>query len=486
GEFIPSLEEGDFAVEMRMLPGTSLTETINTTLQAAEILQKKFPEVTKVIGKIGTAEVPTDPMPVEACDLMIILKDKSDWACNCTREELAQQMADALSVIPGVNFGFQQPIQMRFNELMTGTKQDVAVKIFGEDLDSLAGIAEKMGNLIRSVEGAEDIAIEQVTGLPQIIVRLNRERIARYHLTIEHVNQVLRMGFAGEIAGTVYEGEKRFGLVVRLHGTGRQSIEDVRRIYIPIGNGKQVPLEEVADINLETGPNQIQHESSRRRIIIGFNVRGRDVESVVQELRQKTQQLRLPEGYFLEYGGQFQNLVHAKSRLAIAVPIALALIAMLLYLTFGSIWQTALILTAIPFAAIGGIWALLIRGMPFSISAGVGFIALFGVAVLNGIVLIAEFNRLQKENVAPEERILKGTETRLRPVLLTASVASLGFLPMAISTGSGAEVQKPLATVVIGGLITSTILTLVVLPVLYFLLESHLPTTNDSNENQLD
>lgn len=472
GEFIPSLDEGDFAVETRVLTGSSMTETVDASLKAGEILLKQFPdEVKEVIGKVGAGEIPTDPMPVEACDLMVILKDKEEWTKAGNREDLANQMQEALEAIPGVNFGFQQPIQMRFNELMTGARQDVAIKIYGEDLEVLAAQAQKLGKLIAPVNGAKDLYLEKVTGLPQIVVSFNRDKIAQYGLNINDLNRVVSTAFAGEKAGLIYEGEKRFELVVRLSQANRQGLEDIRNLFVTTSTGQQLPLSEVAEVDFKIGPNQIQRDDAKRRITVAFNVRGRDVESIVSEIQQKVaSQLKLPPGYYLTYGGQFKNLVEAKERLSVAVPIALLLIFMLLFFTFNSVKQSILIFTAIPLSAIGGIWALWLRDMPFSISAGIGFIALFGVAVLNGIVLIGEFNALRSAGETDlMQIILKGTRHRLRPVLMTATVASLGFLPMALSHGSGAEVQKPLATVVIGGLLSATLLTLVVLPALYYM-----------------
>jgi len=471
GEFIPTLEEGDFAVETTLAPDASLSQTIETFQQAAAILRSKFPEVLKVVGKIGSSEIPTDPMPVNNGDLMIILKDKKEWTSADGREELAEKMSQALSVIPGVEFGFQQPIQMRFNELMTGARQDVAIKIFGENLDVLASSANKVSRLISNIEGVEDIYVEKITGLPQVQVKYRRDKIAQYGLTISDVNRILKTAFAGEVAGVVFEGEKRFDLVVRLDTSFRKTIFDVKYLYVPLASGNQIPVNELADINFKSAPMQISREDAKRRIYVGFNVRSRDVESVVKEIQDKlNDKLKLPAGYYTTYGGQFENLKEAKQRLSIAVPVALLLILMLLYFTFHSIKQSLLIFTAVPLAAIGGVFALLIRGMPFSISAGIGFIALFGVAVLNGIVLISQFNHLKQEGMADiYERVRQGTTIRLRPVIITAAVASLGFLPMALSTSAGAEVQKPLATVVIGGLITATFLTLFVLPILYIL-----------------
>lgn len=470
GEFLPTLDEGDFAVETRVLTGSSLSQSTDATTKAQRVLLKQFPEVEQVVGKSGSGEIPTDPMPIEASDLMIILKPKSEWTSAESRDELAEKMSEALSVIPGVAFGFQQPVQMRFNELMTGARQDVALKIYGDDLSELTRQADKVGALIRTIDGAKDLYIEQVEGLAQILVKLDRNLIAKYGLNVDDVNRTINTAFAGQTTGQVYEGERRFDLVVRLVDEKRQSLEDVQNLYIATPTGQQLPLSQLAIVTMEQAPNQIQRDNTRRRITLGFNVRGRDVESIITELQQKVaKQIKLPVGYSITYGGQFENLVEAKRRLSIAVPIALGLIFALLFFTFHSVRQSLLIFTAIPMAAIGGVFALLLRGMPFSISAGVGFIALFGVAVLNGIVLIAEFNRLRVEEGLTDFReiIRRGTEVRLRPVVMTALVASLGFIPMALSNSGGAEVQKPLATVVIGGLITATLLTLFILPILY-------------------
>ena len=477
GEFIPALEEGDFAVDTRVLSGSNLNTTIEYTTKAAHILKTQFPEVEKVVSKIGSGEVPTDPMPMEASDMMVILKDKKDWTSAKTFDELAEKMGKALQDIPGITAGFQYPVQMRFNELMTGARQDVVVKIFGVDLDTLAVYAEKMGVIINSVKGAQDLYVEPVTGLPQIIIDYNRNEIARYHLDIAAINRVVNTAFAGQTAGQVYEGEKHFDLVVHLAGDKRKDIKDVQNLLIPSPGGLQIPLSQLANVSIQDGPNQIQREDAKRRIVVGFNVRGRDVQSIVQELQQKADaQMHFSPGYYTTYGGAFENLNAATQRLTIAVPIALFLIFILLYFAFNSVKQGLLIYSAIPLSAIGGIFFLALRGLPFSISAGVGFIALFGIAVLNGIVLIAEFNRLKKEGMKNKKRIvLMGTKVRLRPVLMTAFVASFGFLPMALSTGAGAEVQRPLATVVIGGLLIATFLTLFVLPVLYILFENMQP-----------
>lgn len=472
-EFIPSLDEGDFAVETRLMTGTGLSKTIEATTKASKIILHNFPEVKQVVGKIGTAEIPTDPMPMEACDLMIILKDKKEWVSATNKEELAAKMQAKLDEqLPSVSFGFLQPIQMRFNELMTGAKQDVVVKIYGEDFDLLSNYAKKVGALARQISGVQDVYVEELSGLPQLIVRYDRAALARYQVSIDEVNRVVNLGFAGQSAGFVFEGERKYELMVKLRQDFRQGSQDLDQLFVTNALGQEIPLSELADIKIENGPNQIQRDDAKRRILVGFNVRGRDVESIVQELQSKMDQsISFDTGYFSKIGGTFENLVHARDRLLIAVPISLLLIFFLLYLTFQSVKQAALIYSAIPLASIGGILALYFRDMPFSISAGVGFIALFGVAVLNGIVLIAEFNTLRKTGAPLMQVVIKGTANRLRPVLLTAFVASLGFLPMALSHGSGAEVQKPLATVVIGGLITATLLTLFILPVLYVLFE---------------
>jgi cobalt-zinc-cadmium resistance protein CzcA len=470
GEFIPNLTEGDFAFHCILPQGTSLSQSIETSMQASRII-KQLDEVKMVVGKTGSAEVPTDPMPPEATDLMIILKPQSDWKEKKSYDELAEEIEHKLSVIPGVFFEKNQPIQMRFSEMMTGIRQDVAVKIFGENMDTLLNYANRVATVIQKVDGATEPSVERVEGLPQISIRYNRTQIANYGLNIEDINHIISTAFAGGSAGVVFENERRFDLVVRLDSMHRSDIDDLDHLYIPTANGTQIPLSQVAEIKMELGPAQISREDGKRRIVIGFNVKGKDVASVVKEIQEQLdKKVKLPEGYYYTYGGTFENLQAASQRLMIAVPVALALIFMLLYFTFTSLKQATLIYTAIPMSAIGGVFALLIRDMPFSISAGVGFIALFGVAVLNGIVLVSTFNQLEKDGVSDViQRVIEGTKIRLRPVLMTATVASLGFLPMALSHGAGAEVQKPLATVVIGGLLTATFLTLFVLPLLYIL-----------------
>jgi len=474
GEFIPELEEGDFAVETRIMTGSSVKASIDYTQKAAKILLERFPEVQKVVTKIGNGEIPTDPMPMEGSDMMVILKDKKDWVSATTFEELAEKMSKAIEEVPGVTVGFQFPVQMRFNELMTGAKQDVVCKIYGANMDSLAKMATKLGAIASQVEGAKDIYVEQVSGMPQVVVKYNRERMALHGIRTEDLNQSIETAFAGATAGQIYEDEKRFDLVVRLQDQSRTSHTDVQELPIKTATGTLIPLKELADVSVVEGPNQIQRENAQRRITVGFNVRGADVQTVVEALQgQVNKTLRLPAGYSLHYGGSFENLQSAKSRLAIAIPVALLLIWMLLYFAFGSIQYSLIIFSAIPLSLIGGIWGLLLRDMPFSISAGIGMIALFGVAVLNGIVLLAEFRRHAAPQSLDElkQQVIHSTLTRLRPVLMTASVAALGFMPMALSHGAGAEVQKPLATVVIGGLITATLLTLLLLPTLYIALE---------------
>lgn len=475
GEFIPQLEEGDLAAGVITLQGGSLSNTVEQVIKANKILLANFPEIKHTVCKIGAGEIPTDPTPMETGDYIITLKDKDEWTSAQTREELVEKMEEALVPLAGVKFEFQQPIQMRFNELMTGSKQDVAIKIFGDDLNTLADKASNVESLIQDIEGIEDINVEKVTGLAQVQVEYNRDRLAQYGLSVDDVNKVLRAAFAGSQAGVVYDEEKRFGLVVRLDKDYRQDLDDVKNLSVALPGGGQIPFDQLASIEIKSGPAQITREDTKRRITIGFNVRNRDVQSIINDVSKKIDaQIKLPMGYYVTYGGQFQNLKAAQARLSIALPVALLLIFVLLYFTFHSVKQALLIFSAVPMSVIGGILALWLRGMNFSISAGVGFIALFGIAVLNGIVLIAEFNRLEAEGITDiTQRVLKGLKIRFRPVIMTAAVASLGFLPMALSTSAGAEVQKPLATVVIGGLITATLLTLMVLPIFYIFFSTH-------------
>lgn len=470
GEFIPELDEGDFATNFTIRQGSSLPQSIETSTQLEKIALQ-FPEVVDVVSKIGTSEIPTDPMPIESGDIIMVLKDKKEWTSAKDKEELAEMMNKKMSIIPGVNLSFEQPIQMRFNELIAGVKSDIAIKIFGDDLDKLFAKGNEIKSLIKSINGLADVKVEQIVGMPQLVVKYNRNKIAQYGLNISEVNTILNTAYAGGYAGVVYEGEKKFDLVVRIKKDPNTDADILKALLIPLPNGKQIPLSEIAEVTFKASPAQISRESAERRIVVEANARGRDVESVVKDIQQTLDaKLKLPEGYYISYGGQFQNLQEAKSRLKLAVPVALLLIFFLLFITFKSVKEALIIFSAIPLAAIGGIISLWIRDMNFSISAGVGFIALFGVAVLNGIVLISYYNRLKEEGEEDiTKRILKGSAERLRPVLATAAVASLGFLPMAFSNSAGAEVQKPLATVVIGGLFSSTLLTLFVLPVLYSL-----------------
>ena len=460
GEFIPSLEEGDFAVEMSMSQGTSLSQMVESCSKAEKLLKKEYPEIKQVVSRIGSAEIPTDPMPVERADIMIALKPKAEWTSAKTTPELMEKMEETLSAIPGLEAEISQPIQMRNNELLT----------------QQAGKVKKM---IEGVPGVSGIFVEEVAGLPQIQVRYNHEKMAAYGISVDDISSILETTFAGAVAGSVYEGDKKFDIVLRMDPSQR-NVEQLEQLSIPLKDGTNIPLSQVADIDDSPAPAQVSHENGARRIYVGFNVKGRDVQSTVEDIQKiLDEKLKLPEGYYYNYGGEFENLQSASSRLMLVIPIALVIILLLLYATVKNVRESLFVFSAIPLAAIGGVWALWLRGMPFSISAGVGFIALFGVAVLNGIVLIGQMNQMQKEQLrlpptagtsAGEmihRRIIDSCMLRLRPVLMTALVASMGFLPMALSQGDGAEVQRPLATVVIGGLITSTLLTLLVLPAIY-------------------
>lgn len=471
GEFVPTLDEGDFVIQPILKTGTSLEKTVEITTQIEKILLNNFPEVEQVVTRIGAAEVPTDPMSMEESDIIIILKPKSEWVSAKTKDGLAEKFKEKLGIIAGMEVEFTQPIEMRFNELITGVRADIAIKIFGEDLDVLSKKGNEIKELIQNVEGAADISVEKIVGLPQMNVKYDRAKIARYGLNISELNAMVAMGFAGRKVGNVYEGEKRFELVVRFDKEQRQGIDNLKNLYVDLPAGGKIPLRELADISYKKGAAKISRDDTRRRIVVGINVRNRDLQSVVDDIRGLIDEnLQLPVGYSITYGGQFENLKSAKARLWVAIPIALLLIFILLYFAFRSVKEALLIFSAIPLAAVGGVLLLWLRSMPFSISAGVGFIALFGIAVLNGIVLLEHFKELGKNSFETMEALVKqGTKDRLRAVLLTASAAALGFLPMAVSTSAGAEVQRPLATVVIGGLVTATILTLVVLPVLYII-----------------
>ena len=480
GEFIPSLEEGDFAVEMSMSQGTSLSQMVESCTKAEKLLKKEYPEIKQVVSRIGSAEIPTDPMPVERADIMIALKPKAEWISAKTTPELMEKMEETLSAIPGLEAEISQPIQMRNNELLTGIKQDVAIKIFGDDLDVLTQQAGKVKKMIEDVPGVSGIFVEEVAGLPQIQVKYNHEKMAAYGVSVDDISEILETTFAGAVAGSLYEGDKKFDIVLRMDPSQR-NVESLEQLSIPLKDGTDIPLSQVADIDYSPAPAQVSHEDGARRIYVGFNVKGRDVQSTVEDIQKiLDEKLKLPDGYYYNYGGEFENLQSATNRLMVVIPIALVIILLLLYATVKNVRESLFVFSAIPLAAIGGVWALWLRGMPFSISAGVGFIALFGVAVLNGIVLIGQMNQMQREEKTADKlsasigvtelihhRIIESCMVRLRPVLMTALVASMGFLPMALSQGDGAEVQRPLATVVIGGLITSTLLTLLVLPAIY-------------------
>ena len=475
GEFVPQLDEGDLAMQALIRSGSSLTESQNVSIKIENILLDNFPEIKTVTARIGVADIPTDPMPMDIADMYLILeKDKDKWVSAESKDELIDKIKDKLDEqLVGVNLIFTQPVELRFNELLEGVREDIAVKLYGEDLEVLAAKVQEMADIISTVPGAGDVSPERTSGLPQMTVRYNRNKVAQYGLDIEKLNEYVSVAFAGGVAGVVFEGEKRFDLVIRFDEAHRKSIDDLRSLFIDLPDGKQIPIKEVADISYVPGPMQISRDNTYRRTYVGVNVRGRDVESVVNDIQVKLdEQLELPAGYYITYGGEFENLQRAKQRLQVVVPIALFLIFILLYFALGSFSQSIMIYIAIPLAAIGGIFALWLRDMPFSISAGVGFIVLFGVAVLNGLVLINRFNSLKEEGVTNvRERIFTGTKERIRPIMLTATTDIFGFLPMAFSGSAGAEVQRPLATVVIGGMLTATLLTLVVLPVLYTFME---------------
>ncbi|MDN6309947.1 MAG: CusA/CzcA family heavy metal efflux RND transporter [Psychroflexus sp.] len=475
GEFVPQLDEGDIAMQALIRPGSSLTESIEVSKKIENILLENFPEIKTATARIGVADIPTDPMPMDIADMYLILeKDKDNWTTAETKEGLIAQIKEKLNKeLTGVNLVFTQPVELRFNELLEGVREDIAVKLYGEDLDVLSEKVQEMANIIQTVPGAGDVNAERTSGLPQMTVKLNRDKIAQYGLDIQKASDYISTAFAGGTAGVIFEGEKRFDLVVRFDEEHRKNIDDLRGMYIDLPDGTQVPIKEIAEIEYVPGPMQISRDNTYRRTYVGVNARGRDVESVVKDIQQKLdEELDLPSGYYITYGGEFENLQSAKDRLTIVVPIALFLIFVLLYFALKSFSQSLMIYIAIPLAAIGGVFALWLRDMPFSISAGVGFIVLFGVAVLNGLVLINRFNSLKEEGVTSiRDRIFTGTKERIRPIMLTATTDIFGFLPMAFSASAGAEVQRPLATVVIGGMLTATLLTLVVLPVLYTFVE---------------
>lgn len=470
-EFIPTLDEGDFAMQMTLPAGSSLSESIEVSNEAEKLLMDKLPEIKHVVAKIGTAEVPTDPMAVEDADVMIVMKPFKEWTSTASRAEMVEKMKEALEPLANrAEFNFSQPIQLRFNELMTGAKADIAVKLYGEDTHELYQKAKEAAAFVEKVPGASDVIVEQTMGLPQLVVKYNRGKIARYGINIEELNTIIRTAYAGEASGVVFENERRFDLVVRLD---QDKVADLNldKLFVRSNEGIQIPVSEVATIDLVNGPLQINRDATKRRIVIGVNVRGADIQQVVQDI-QKTldKNIQLKPGYYFEYGGQFENLQNAINTLLVVVPVALMLILLLLFFAFKNVTYTLVVFSTVPLSLIGGILALWLRGLPFSISAGVGFIALFGVAVLNGILMINHFNDIRKETMyalSTRRVIARGTAHLLRPVFLTGLVASLGFVPMAIATSAGAEVQRPLATVVIGGLIVSTVLTLLIIPVFY-------------------
>lgn len=474
-EFIPTLDEGDFAMQMTLPAGSSLTHSIELSKQAEETLMKSFPEIKHVVAKIGTAEVPTDPMAVEDADIMIVMKPFKEWTSASSRAEMVEKMKASLEPITGAEFNFSQPIQLRFNELMTGAKADIAIKLYGEDMAELYKKAKEASLFVEQVPGAADVIVEQAMGLPQLVVHYDRAKIARYGMNIEELNTIIRTAYAGEAAGVVFENERRFDLVLRLDNDKVADL-NLDKLFVRTAEGIQIPVSEVATIELVNGPLQINRDATKRRIVIGVNVRDADIQKVVRTIQETLDKhIKLEPGYYFEYGGQFENLQNAIDTLTIVIPVALSLILLLLFFAFKSVTYSLVVFSTVPLSLIGGILALWLRGLPFSISAGVGFIALFGVAVLNGILMINHFNNLRKQTkyqMTTNRILAKGCPHLLRPVFLTGLVASLGFVPMAIAKSAGAEVQRPLATVVIGGLIVSTILTLIIIPVFYRLVNS--------------
>nr|NQU90275.1 CusA/CzcA family heavy metal efflux RND transporter [Bacteroidota bacterium] len=474
-EFIPKLDEGDFAFQAFLKPGTSLTEVTKASTRLEQIVIENFPdEIESIQSRIGVADLPMDPMPIDIADIFVILTPQDQWTKAESKKELIDKVREKVSVLPGINFEFTQPVEMRFNELLTGIRQDVAVKLYGDDLEMLADKAEEIAGLISEIDGIAAVKAEATRGLPQITVNYDRNKLGRYNLNIKELNTIVESAFSGGVAGSIYEGERMFDLVVRLDEEHRTSIDDIRNLFVNLPDGNQIPLKEVAEISYQPGPMQISRDNTNRRTYVGINVEGRDIKSLVEEIQTTLdEKLELPTGYYIRYGGAFENLQRASKRLSLVVPLALALIFMLVFFAVKSFKQTLMIYVAVPFAAVGGVFSLYLRDMPFSISAGVGFIVLFGVAVLNGLVLISGFNELKAEGkLRINEIIKKGSIRRIRPILLTASTDILGFLPMAVSASAGAEVQRPLATVVIGGMLTSTLLTLIVLPILYKFVES--------------
>ena len=467
-EFLPNLDEGDIALHALRIPGTGIEQAVGMQ-QQLEARIRQFPEVERVFAKLGTADIATDPMPPSVADTFVILKDRKLWPNpNKPKAEVVHELEEALAAIPGSNYEFTQPIQMRFNELISGVRSDLAVKIYGEDLDALLEVGEQIEHLIAPIAGAADVKVEQATGLPVMTIKPRRALLQRYGLNIADMQETLAMAVGGLEVGQVFEGDQRFDLVVRLPESMRNDPRTIEQLPIMLPSGGYVPLREVADIEIATGPNQINRENGKRRVVVTVNVRGRDLGSFVDDVqRQVRESIELPAGYWIGYGGSFEQLISASQRLQVVVPLALLLIFALLYAAFASVKDALLVFSGVPLALTGGVLALWLRDIPFSISAGVGFIALSGVAVLNGLVMVSFIRKLRFDGIPLERSIYDGALTRLRPVLMTALVAGFGFVPMALNTGTGAEVQRPLATVVIGGIISATILTLVVLPALY-------------------
>ena len=474
-EFVPSLNEGDFSIQTLRIPGTSLTQSVAMQQQLESTLKEKHPEIERIFARTGTAEIASDPMPPNISDAYVMLKPQSEWPePRKTRDELAALIKADVEKLPGQNYEFSQPIQLRFNELISGVRSDVAVKVFGDDMDVMNEAAGKIAGVLKGISGSTEVNVEQTTGLPMLSVQIDREKTARYGLNVQDVQDTLATAVGGKEGGTMFEGDRRFDIIVRVPENVRSDLEAIKRLPIPLPAGsngtsrKFIPLSEVAELSLSPGPNQVSRENGKRRVVVSANVRGRDIGSFVAEAEQAIQQqIKLPTGYWMVWGGQFENLQSATNRLKVVVPVSLLLVFTLLFVMFGNAKDGLLVFTGIPFALTGGIVALWLRDIPMSISAAVGFIALSGVAVLNGLVMISFIRNLRESGKGLDEAIFEGAITRLRPVLMTALVASLGFVPMAIATGTGAEVQRPLATVVIGGILSSTALTLLVLPVLY-------------------
>jgi cobalt-zinc-cadmium resistance protein CzcA len=475
-EFVPSLNEGDFAIQALRIPGTSLSQSVAMQQQLEATLKAKFPEIDRVFARTGTAEIASDPMPPNISDGYIMLKPMSEWPePRKSRDELLAAVQEVVGKIPGNNYEFSQPIQLRFNELISGVRSDVAVKIFGDDMDVLNKTAEEVSSKLQKIPGASEVKVEQTTGLPMLTVNIDRQKSARYGLNVADIQDAVATAIGGREAGTLFEGDRRFDILVRLPESLRNDLESMKRLPIPLPRGSGgvegrtnfIQLAEVASFELAPGPNQVSRENGKRRIVVSANVRGRDVGSFVADAEAALAQVKIPAGYWTSWGGTFENLQSATQRLQIVVPVSLLLVFVLLFAMFGNVKDGLLVFTGIPFALTGGILALWLRDIPMSISAAVGFIALSGVAVLNGLVMISYIRSLREEGAQLDAAIREGALTRLRPVLMTALVASLGFIPMAIATGTGAEVQRPLATVVIGGILSSTLLTLLVLPILY-------------------